>query len=64
MKSEPTKESIESENDCKSVSNDDIVRLVEKINLQYNEVFKMLAEIERKEREGDGEHDICNGRHT
>lgn len=45
--------SRESETDGKSINNDDIVRLVEKINREYDETLKRLAEIERQEREGE-----------
>lgn len=41
----------ESENHDKSVSKDSIIRLVEKINREYGEALKRLAEIERRERE-------------
>lgn len=41
----------ESESRDKSVSKDSIIRLVEKINREYGETLKRLAEIERRERE-------------
>lgn len=50
MDPEPSRES---ENTGKSVNKDSIVRLVEKINREYGETLKKLAEIERQEKEGE-----------
>lgn len=44
---------MKSELSRESENNDSIVRLLEKINWEYGETLKRLAEIERQEREGE-----------
>lgn len=52
MEPEP---SAKSKNNGKSVNHDSIVRIVEKINYEYAETLKKLAEIERQEKAGEKE---------